>query len=227
MTCPIARARRSAASARDQPSRSSAQRSSRGRGPPWWSSSRVSSSAPPWWSGVARSSAGRRPRCLAAPLPLQAAPRGRRPASAQQCGPSRSRAHSSLSRLIRSSSGGWVSNSLWIDRSFPWSPTPAHGLLDPQVCRGRGRRVRHRRVVPQFFQSGDQSGWIPRELARADVGQRFAPPGDRRLHRLGDDRGEDQQGEAEDGQRVAAGRRGRRRDAPDRRSTTSCGSPCR
>ena len=35
--------------------------------------------------------------------------------------------HSSLSRLIRSSSGGCVSNSLWIDPSRPWSPTPLMG----------------------------------------------------------------------------------------------------
>ena len=57
------------------------------------------------------------------------------------------------------------------------------------------------------------------------VGERLAAAADRRLHHLGDDRGEDQQGEADERQRVApavvvavAARRARR-------STTSSGSP--
>ena len=85
---------------------------------------------------------------------------------------------------------------------------PAHRLLDPQVCRSRRRRMRHRRVCLELFERRDQSWRVAGQLAGADVGQRLTLARDRRLHRLGDDRGEDQQREP-DGS--PAGCRGRRR----------------
>ena len=114
------------------------------------------------------------------------------------------RAHSSLSRLIRSSSGGCVSNSWWIDPSRPWSPTPLIGCsihkcavaVDAEcVTVVSSRNFSSAEIRP----GGYRVSW--HALTSASVSRL---PRDRRLHRLGDDRGEDQQDEADDGQRVAA-----------------------
>src|SRR5262245_19884539 len=79
----------------------------------------------------------------------------------------------------------WVRVEQLVERTeAPLVSDATHGLFDPQVCRSRGRGVRHRGVLTQLFQGRDEAWWIPRELARADICQRLPAAGDRRLHDL-------------------------------------------
>ena len=102
---------------------------------------------------------------------------------------------------MRSSSGGWVSNSrLSRARACPRPPTRAIGCSIHRWAVACVRRVDDRRVVLQLLERRDQARRVAGQLDAGHVGQRLALAADRDLHQLGDERGEDEQDEADDGE---------------------------
>ncbi len=82
-------------------------------------------------------------------------------------------------------------------------------------------------VVAQLLECGDEPRGVAGHLARGDVGEGLSLATDGGLHRLGDDRGQDEQGETHEGQRISPSVVVALAANADRRSTTSCGWPCR
>ena len=101
---------------------------------------------------------------------------------------------------MRSSSGGWVSNSRLRRDRRPSSSCRGHRLLDPEVGGGVRRGADDGVVVRQLLERGDEPGRVAGELHAGDVGQGLALAAHRGLHDACDQRREDQQDEAEDGE---------------------------
>ena len=83
---------------------------------------------------------------------------------------------------MRSSSGGWVSNSRLNWDMLALVLVAGDGLLDPEVGGGLRARVHHRVVVPQLLERRDQARRVAGELDARHVGQRLAPAADGELH---------------------------------------------
>ena len=98
---------------------------------------------------------------------------------------------------MRSSSGGWVSNSRLNFDAVP-GRLLVERALDPEVRRRLRRGVDHGLVVPQLLERGDQPRRIARQQHARHVGLVLTPAADRQLHHRRDDRRAAPAGEPED-----------------------------
>ena len=107
---------------------------------------------------------------------------------------------SSRRSAMRSSSGGWVSNMRLMRLIRPSLLLHGLRLLDPEVRGGVGGGADDRVVVAELLERGDEAGRVAGELHAGHVGEGLAPPAHGRLHRPTDERREDQQREADEGE---------------------------